>query len=48
MTMKGHSHLWVAILIETLGALALGRGLWALFATTATFVRGLTMTATGR
>jgi hypothetical protein len=40
LTMK-HSKLWVAILIKTLGAIALLWGLWELFATTATLVRGL-------
>jgi len=36
-----HSKLWVAILIKTLGAIALGWGLWELFFTAATLARGL-------
>jgi len=31
-----HTKLWVAILIKTLGAIALGWGLWELFSTVAT------------
>ena len=41
LTMKGHSSRLVAIIIKILGALALLWGLWKLFATTATLVRGL-------
>jgi hypothetical protein len=42
LTMKGHSSRPAASIIKVLGLLVLGWGLWEIFATTATLVRGLT------